>query len=181
MPHKMPRRLVALSASAVATIYMAGVLSTRTAAESAAVSAGADAAVVPTPGATLTSARADPTSIPAVPAVVGASATATPVAPSTPAATATATTPSYADGTYSGTGTSRFGNVSVSVTMSGGKIASVQITRVTTTFPVSRIASLPAQVIQKQTANVNTVTGATYSSQAFKQAVQQALSQALAV
>ncbi len=31
-----------------------------------------------------------------------------------------------------------------------------------------------------QSANVNTVTGATYSSQAFKQAVQQALTQAAA-
>jgi major membrane immunogen (membrane-anchored lipoprotein) len=34
--------------------------------------------------------------------------------------------------------------------------------------------------MQNQTANVNVVTGATYSSQAFKQAVQQALAQALA-
>jgi uncharacterized protein with FMN-binding domain len=35
-------------------------------------------------------------------------------------------------------------------------------------------------VVQTQTANVNVVSGATYSSQAFKQAVQQALAQALA-
>jgi uncharacterized protein with FMN-binding domain len=68
--------------------------------------------------------------------------------------------------------------VTVSVTVSGDKITNVQITKVTTKFPVSRIASLPAQVIQQQTANVNVVTGATYSSQAFKQAVQQALAQA---
>jgi uncharacterized protein with FMN-binding domain len=70
--------------------------------------------------------------------------------------------------------------VSVSVTVSGGKITNVQISKVTTSFPVSRIASLPSQVVQNQTANVNVVSGATYSSQAFKQAVQQALAQALA-
>jgi uncharacterized protein with FMN-binding domain len=102
-------------------------------------------------------------------------ATATPNA----TATATATATSYADGTYTGTGSSRFGNVTVSVTTSGGVITNVQITKVTTSYPVSRIASLPAQVVQHQTANVNVVSGATYSSQAFKQAVQQALSQAL--
>jgi uncharacterized protein with FMN-binding domain len=34
--------------------------------------------------------------------------------------------------------------------------------------------------MQSQTANVNVVTGATSSSQAFKQAVQQALAKALA-
>jgi uncharacterized protein with FMN-binding domain len=35
-------------------------------------------------------------------------------------------------------------------------------------------------VVKQQTANVNVITGATYSSQAFKQAVQQALAQAQA-
>jgi uncharacterized protein with FMN-binding domain len=193
MPKKMPGRLVALSASAVATIYLAGLLSTQTAAQNvAAASAGADTAVVATPSSTLTANGVNPASLPSV--VVGASASATsassasgtPVATSTPTGTAPATTSAaaststYANGTYAATGTSRFGNVSVSVTISGGKIANVQIAKTTTSFPVARIASLPAQVLQTQTANVSAVTGATYSSQAFKQAVQQALAQALA-
>ena len=38
----------------------------------------------------------------------------------------------------------------------------------------------PAQVVQKQSANVNAISGATASSQAFKQAIQQALAQATA-
>jgi uncharacterized protein with FMN-binding domain len=180
MPKTMPRRLVALSASAVATIYAAGLLSTRAAAQSDAVATAAETAVVPTSTATLApTATTQPTS---VLAVVGASATATPTTAATasPTPAATASTSSYADGTYTGTGTSRFGNVTVSVTTSGGAISNVQITKVTTSYPVSRIASLPAQVVQKQTANVNVVSGATYSSQAFKQAVQQALSQATA-
>jgi uncharacterized protein with FMN-binding domain len=176
MPKTMPRRLVALSASAVATIYAAGLLSTRAAAQSEAVTAAVDTPVVPTSTASLAAtATTQPTS---VLAVVGASATATPTTAAT--ASPTASTSSYADGTYTGTGTSRFGNVTVSVTTSGGVISNVQITRVTTSYPVSRIASLPAQVVQNQTASVNVVSGATYSSQAFKQAVQQALSQALA-
>lgn len=198
MSKKMPKRLVALSASAVAAIYIAGLVSTQPTAEGVTVaSAAANSALVATPGVSLTSTAANSTSAPVVvgasmsatPASsasatpVAASASATPLATSTPVPTAPPTTSgasSYANGTYSATGTSRFGTVSVSVTTAGGKLTNVQITRVTTSYPVSRIASLPAQVIQNQSANVNVVTGATYSSQAFKQAVQQALAQALA-
>jgi uncharacterized protein with FMN-binding domain len=70
--------------------------------------------------------------------------------------------------------------MTVSVSIQGGAIANIQITSVNTEYPVSRIASLPGQVVKQQTANVNVITGATYSSQAFKQAVQQALAQAQA-
>jgi uncharacterized protein with FMN-binding domain len=164
MPKKLPARLVALSASAVATIYLAGLISTQPAAASVAAAAATPVAPASTSVSTLTSA-------PAV--VVGASATATTVAAST-------STAAYADGTYSGTGTSRFGNVTVSVTVSGGTITNVQITNVTTSFPESRIASLPAAVVASQSASVNVVSGATYSSTAFKQAVQLALTQAQA-
>lgn len=86
--------------------------------------------------------------------------------------------PDNQDGTFTGTGSGKFGSISVAVSTAGGKITNVQITKVATTFPVSQIASLPAQVVQRQSASVNAVTGATASSQAFKQAVQQALVQA---
>lgn len=142
MAKRIPRRLVALSASAVATVYFAGLLSTRAAAD----------AIVTSPTPT----------------------------PTSTAVSSARSTSEYADGTYAGSGTSRFGSVSVSVTTSAGKITNVQITKVTTSYPVSRIASLPGQVVQSQSANVNTVSGATYSSQAFKQAVQSALFQAVA-
>lgn len=180
MAKKISGRLVALSTSAVATIYLAGALSTRQAADAA---AGVQSPPIAPTQATATPAAAA-SSAPAV--VVGASAPPATSAPATSTATATGTSiatatsaaSGYADGTYAGTGTSRFGNVYVSVTVAGAQITNVQITRVTTSYPVSRIASLPAQVVQKQTASVNVVTGATYSSQAFKQAVQQALAQA---
>jgi uncharacterized protein with FMN-binding domain len=108
--------------------------------------------------------------------VVGASAPATLARASTAAAAAS----SYKDGTYRGQGTSRRGGVSVAVTVQSSTITNVQITSVNTEYPVSRIASLPAAVVKQQTANVNTVSGATYSTQAFKQAVQQALALAQA-
>jgi uncharacterized protein with FMN-binding domain len=140
MAKKMPKRLVAMSASAIATIYFAGLLATGAAADNLSV------------------------------------ATTSP----TVAAVAQTTSTGYQDGTYSGTGSGRFGSITVAVTTAGGAITSVQITKVATTFPVSQIASLPAQVVKTQSANVNTVTGATASSQAFKQAIQQALVQASA-
>jgi uncharacterized protein with FMN-binding domain len=174
MARKMPRRLVALSASAVASIYAAGLLATQPAALSVAAAAAApEPAVVASP---------TPSAVSAPVVVVGATSTTAPIVAPTAIATAVTanqSTSAYANGTYSGTGSSRFGNVSVSVTVSNGKISNVQITKVTTSFPMSRIASLPGQVVKNQTANVNVVTGATYSSQAFKQAVQTALAQAL--
>ena len=84
------------------------------------------------------------------------------------------------DGTYSGTGTSRRGNVTVSVTVAGGKISNVSITSVTTQYPVSRISTLPGQVVSRQSAQVDNVSGATYSAQAFRLAVQAALAAASA-
>ena len=187
MPTKIPRGLVALSSSAIATIYFAGLFSTRAAADGISAVASADQPATSTP----TSGTAVQTSAPTV--VVGASATTTPTPQATTTATAQPTTTStstttstaaktsgYADGTYSGTGSGRFGSVTVSLTTSGGTISNVQITKVSTTFPVSQIASLPAQVVQKQSANVNAISGATASSQAFKQAIQQALAQATA-
>jgi uncharacterized protein with FMN-binding domain len=106
------------------------------------------------------------------PAPTAAAPTAT--APTTAAPTVSATS-GYKDGTYPGQGTSRRRGLSVSVTVQSGTITNVQITSVNTEYPVSRIASLPAAVLKQQTANVNVISGATYSSQAFKQAVQQAV------
>ena len=158
MAKSMSRRLVGLSGSAITAIYLAGYLATR----------GAD-----------TSLTAGTAVAQTVMNVSGAPSAAAPLVLSTQATSSTSAASSgYTDGTYSGTGSSRFGNVYVSVTVQGGRIANVAITRVDTSFPASRIASLPGQVLARQSAQVDKVTGATYSSQAFKQAVQQALSQA---
>jgi len=82
------------------------------------------------------------------------------------------------DGTFSGVGTSRRGNVQVSLLIESGHIATVNITGATTEYPTRDIASLPAEVVSRQSAQIDTVSGATYSSQAFRSAVLQALQRA---
>ena len=167
MAKKMPRRLVALSSSAVAAIYLAGFVYTRGAdAGLASVATSVPTAVSASPSATATSGQSS--------VVVSASAPAT----STPTSTPTTTTSAYRDGTYTGAGTSRRGNVNVSVTIQSGRIANVTISSVTTQYPISRIASLPSQVVSRQSSQVDNISGATYSAQAFTLAVQAALSQA---
>ncbi|MGE5672645.1 MAG: FMN-binding protein [Mycobacterium leprae] len=96
-----------------------------------------------------------------------------------PSSSSTAKTGSYKDGTYTGSGTNRFGTVSVAVTIKSGKISNVQITGCNTHYPESYISRLPSQVISRQSAQVDFVTGATRSSEDFQAAVQQALRQAI--
>ncbi|MBV8085364.1 MAG: FMN-binding protein, partial [Chloroflexi bacterium] len=99
---------------------------------------------------------------------------------SSPSASPAGTTASAGlkDGTYPGTGWSRHGSVSVSVTVQNGKITAAPITGVTTRYSQSVISGLPAKVVSGQSANVNMVSGATDSSTAYRSAVQQALAQA---
>ncbi|MFZ2166115.1 MAG: FMN-binding protein [Propionibacteriaceae bacterium] len=90
----------------------------------------------------------------------------------------------YKDGTYTGTNVSeRFGTVQVTVTISGGKITNVQAA--TTVYEqrssqfVSRATSvLKPAVIAANSANVSTVSGATYTSQAYLSSLQSALDKA---
>jgi uncharacterized protein with FMN-binding domain len=157
--NRMHRGLVALSASAVAAVYLAGYLRTQSA------DASIEAASVATPAA-----------VAAAPAAPAPAATPT-RAPQLQ--TGTGRSPSaYKDGTYTGTGSSRRGDVWVSVDVQGGRIAQVTITRSTLQYPLRDIAGLPAEVVQRQSAQVDIVSRATYSSQAFRTAVSQALSKA---
>jgi uncharacterized protein with FMN-binding domain len=191
----MHRGLVALSASAVAAIYMAGYLRTQSA------DATIGAAALPTPAAasariaaaapaatgeparptvvqlaTPTILRAAPTPQPTAPLTVGVAPTQTANGSGTGQTVATG----YKDGTYNGTGSSRRGDVWVSVQIQAGRIANVTITRSTLQYPLRDIANLPSQVVQRQSAQVDVVSRATYSSQAFRGAVSQALASAKA-
>jgi uncharacterized protein with FMN-binding domain len=188
----MHRGLVALSASAVAAIYMAGYLRTQ------AADASIGAAAVPTLGAADSApvAAAAPTTAPqptvtAVPPFVDRRAPVAPRLAPTPAPAAAPPTSrsasggaqtqgQYKDGTYSGQGTSRRGDVWVNVQVQGGRIANVTITRSTLQYPLRDIADLPAEVVQRQSAQVDIVSRATYSSMAFRGAVNQALAAASA-
>ncbi|MCA1645014.1 MAG: FMN-binding protein [Chloroflexi bacterium] len=192
---RMHRGLVAISASAVAAIYMAGYLRTQSADASIGASAvppatTASAAVAsnPTESATATAIPQSPPVVqrqfPVAPRTVPNAQPTAPPARALPPQSQTSTAPqaaaqgAFKEGTYTGQGTSRRGDVWVSVQVQSGRIANVSITRSTLQYPLRDIAGLPAQVVQRQTAQVDTVSRATYSSQAFKQAVSQALSKA---
>ena len=85
----------------------------------------------------------------------------------------------YRDGTYYGTGTGFGGTMKVCVVISGGKIASIDIVENSDTPSyLSSASSLISAIISTQSTNVDTVSGATYSSRGIIEAVRSALSQA---
>lgn len=82
------------------------------------------------------------------------------------------------DGTYIASGHSQFGDVFVTVAIEQGRIIQVWINTVTTTFPSQTISNLPGEVVARQSAAVDVVSGATASSSAFIQGIEIALKQA---
>lgn len=94
-------------------------------------------------------------------------------------------TPPYKDGTYTGsTADAFYGTIQVQVAISGGKITDVTFLQ----YPSDRSRSiaintlampnLKQEAITAQSAQVDVVSGATASSQAFVQSLSSALSQA---
>lgn len=85
----------------------------------------------------------------------------------------------YKDGTYYGTGKGFAGTMKVKVDISGGKIASISIvsTKDGDSY-VKSASSLLDTIVEKQSTNVDTVSGATFSSRGIIFAVRSALSQA---
>lgn len=85
----------------------------------------------------------------------------------------------YKDGTYYGIGKGFAGTMKVKVDISGGKIASISIvsTKDGDSY-VKSASSLLDTIVEKQSTNVDTVSGATFSSRGIIAAVRSALSQA---
>jgi uncharacterized protein with FMN-binding domain len=84
----------------------------------------------------------------------------------------------YKDGRYSGWGTSRHGDIEATVEIQNGHITSAWISQCYTRYSCSWIAALPPQVVTRQSANVDYVSGATQSTNAFYYAVVEALAKA---
>jgi uncharacterized protein with FMN-binding domain len=84
----------------------------------------------------------------------------------------------WKDGTYTGWGYSRHGNIEASVVIEGGRIASAIISQCRTRYSCSVIDRLPPQVAQRQSPDVDYVSGATQSADAFYGAVVAALGKA---
>ncbi len=100
---------------------------------------------------------------------------------STPSSSST----TYKDGTYTGTSQDAYwGNVQVAVTISGGKMTDVKFLQYPNSHQTSvyinqqAMPYLQQEAIKAQSSNVQTISGATYTSQAFQQSLQSALSQA---
>lgn len=204
---KVANGLVALSSAAIVAVYAAGYARTAPAAADVTSAEPATAPILaasappttvapltPTPTripATATATATTPAPSPASRAAAPA-ATATLAPPSAPPTrtaappTATAPSPSRAgqagaalrDGTYTGTGASRHGSIQATVVIRGGKVVSAEITGCGTRYPCAKIAALPGQVVARQSAGVDTISGATDSSVAYRAAVSAALAQA---
>jgi uncharacterized protein with FMN-binding domain len=106
-------------------------------------------------------------------------------APTTNSAAPTTSGSGLKDGTYTGTSEqTRFGNVQVQLTISGGKITDVKALQLTDreqrSVQISNYAApiLRREVLASQSANVSNVNGATYTADGYLQSVQAALDQA---
>jgi uncharacterized protein with FMN-binding domain len=105
--------------------------------------------------------------------------------PSATTNTPSTTTSQYKDGTYTGSVTNAYyGNVQVQAIISNGKITTVNFLQSPDENPNSIYVNqqampyLKQEAIKAQSSKVSTITGATFTSQAFTQSLANALSQA---
>lgn len=85
----------------------------------------------------------------------------------------------YKDGTYYGSATGFAGPIKVKVVISGGKIASIEIVSTSDgSSYISKASVITGKIVSSQSTNVDTVSGATYSSVGIINAVRNALAQA---
>ena len=166
MAKKMPRKLVALGASAIATVYAVGYVET----------IDADSLLA----AMVARALHQPTNLVAG-TVPGSSLSSSQAVQSTPVdirRSQAISAAGYRDGTYHGVGVSRRGAIEVFIEVQRGLVTNVSITRSNTPYPVAQISALLDQVVIRQSASIDNISGATYSSIAFQAAVEETLAQA---
>ena len=111
----------------------------------------------------------------ALPPAVAVVAPPAPAAAPPPAAEPAA---KWKDGTYTGWGTCRHGDIQAQVVIESGRIKVATIAQCLTRYDCNVIGRLPPEVAQRQSAEVDYVSGATQSAIAFYYAVLDALSKA---
>ncbi|HHX10325.1 MAG TPA: FMN-binding protein [Firmicutes bacterium] len=81
------------------------------------------------------------------------------------------------DGTYEGSGTGLFGPIKVAVTAKAGKVTEIKVLehRETAGIADPAFSRVPESMIEKQTVDVDTITGATFTSEGIIDAVKDAL------
>jgi uncharacterized protein with FMN-binding domain len=112
-------------------------------------------------------------------------ASAAPGTSATPTATGTAGAAHGKNGAYTGTAAdTRFGPVQVSITVSGGKLTDITVLQVPDNgryeqqIVAQALPILRSEALSNQNANIDVVSGATYTSQGYAQSLQSALDQA---
>jgi uncharacterized protein with FMN-binding domain len=112
-------------------------------------------------------------------------ASAAPTDSSVPTPSPSNTGPTYKDGQYTGQDfPNQFGDTQVKVTISGGRITDVQALQLPfdrqRSAEISQYAApqLHDEVLQVQSAQIDSLSGATYTSDSYAQSVQSALDQA---
>jgi uncharacterized protein with FMN-binding domain len=140
-------------------------------------------AAIPPPAAPIASSQVPaptvvPAPVPVTPApIVSILAPPSVPAPAVPPA-AGAPAVRWKDGTYTGWGTCRHGDIQAAVVIENGRIVSAKVAQCYTRYSCSVIDRIIPQVAQRQSAQVDWVSGATQSSDAFYYAVTEALSHA---
>lgn len=194
----MRRATLALIGTALGTTLMVGAkLGTRPAGGSVDLGqseAMADPGAPDASGSPVASALASATAVPGQSSPPGAATPGAPGAPGGPTAPSTtrppATTPApggsgLKNGTFPGTAvTEKYGTIKVTIVVSGGRI-----TDATATYPTGgetgdinarAIPRLRQEVLAAQGASIAVVSGATYTSNAYKQSLQAAINAAKA-
>lgn len=135
------------------------------------------------PTATTTVTTTATTTVTAQPSASASSSTA--ASQATSSATSAAAASGFKDGTYTGqTVQYRYGQLSITVTISGGKITSVSENiqsdgeRRSEMINSQAVPMLRSEVLQANSAQVQTIGGGTYTSEAYLQSLQSALDQA---
>jgi uncharacterized protein with FMN-binding domain len=166
---KMRKKWIALCSAALGAIYAAEYFATQS-----------NASMESFPQYSQISAQIESSSAPSTPAPItpAPAPKPTPTPKPTPKPTPTPAPSLYKEGTFTGSGSNRRGSIQVTVTIKNDKITDVQISDFAMHYSISDVVGLPDEVLHNQNAQVDNVSGATYSTRAFEDAVQDALSQA---
>jgi uncharacterized protein with FMN-binding domain len=160
---KMRKKWIALCSAALGAIYAAEYFATQS-----------NASMESSPQYSQISTQIESSSAPSTPAPI----TPAPTPKPKPKPTPTPAPSLYKEGTFTGSGSNRRGSIQVTVTIKNDKITDVQISDFAMHYSISDVVGLPDEVLHNQNAQVDNVSGATYSTRAFEDAVQDALSQA---
>jgi uncharacterized protein with FMN-binding domain len=155
---------------------------TQPAAATAAAATTATPAVPPAsvdaPAAVLAPAAPASSASPAVAAAQSLPASAAVTSAAVAVAATAVPSAKYKDGTYTGWGSCRHGDIQAQVVVADGRITNASVMQCLTRWSCSWISPLPPQVPQRQSAEVDYVSGATQSAIAFYNALVDAIAKA---